>query len=181
MMLGLPTRSVWDRLSSRSNDRLESLSHMKVSRSTLLFGGIRGMTMVELIMVVTMIGVLTAVVIMRIGPESLGRPGVRATARRLGLDLRHARSLAVTEQTNHYVRFDATGYTIYRRDTPSDVAVDVRRTFPKGMSAAPTASDFEFEPTGAALASYTCDLSGSGVTYRVNVIGATGTTTVSEL
>ena len=144
-------------------------------------GRARGMTLVELLAVVTIVGILSTVAIARLGSGSLGRPGVMAAARRLALDLRHTRSLAITKRINHYARFDAAGYTIYRRDTPTDVAVDARRTFPQGVTAVVTASDFEYEPTGAALATYTCELSGSGVTYRVKVIGATGTTTVKEL
>lgn len=144
-------------------------------------GRASGMTLIELLAVVMIVGILSTVVISRLGSGSLGRPGVNAAARRLALDLRHARSLAITKRINHYVRFDAAGYTIYRRDTPTDVAVEARRTFPQGVTAAVTASDFEFEPTGAALASYQCDLSGSGVTYRVQVIGATGTSTVNKL
>lgn len=146
-----------------------------------IVGRVRGLTLVELLAVVTIVGILSTVVIARLGSGSLGRPGVKAAARRLSLDLRHARSLAITNRINHYARFDAAGYTIYRRDTPTDIAVEARRTFPQGVTADVTASDFEFEPTGAALATYTCELSGSGVTYRVKVIGATGTTTVKEL
>lgn len=141
----------------------------------------RGMTLLELLVVVAIVGILSTVVITRIGFGGLGRPTVSAAARRLALDLRHTRGLAIAERMNHYVRFDATGYTVYRRETPTDVVVEARRTFPQGISAAPTGTDFEFEPTGAALATYTCDLSGSGVTYRVKVIGATGTTTVRKL
>ena len=141
----------------------------------------RGLTLLELLIVVSIIGILSTVVIARIGFGGLGRPTVSAAARRLSLDLRHARSLAITKRANHYVRFDASGYTTYRRDTPTDVAVEVRRVFPQGVTAALTASDFEFEPTGAALDTFRCDLSGSGVTYRVKVHAVTGVTVVRKL
>ncbi len=139
------------------------------------------MTLVELLMVVAIIGVVSAVVITRLGTGSLGHPGVQAAARRLALDLRHARGLAIAEGINHYVAFDAQGYNLFRRAGGSDVAVESYRTLPKGVTVVAGASTAEFEPTGAALAAFQCDIIGSGVTYRVQVIAATGTTTVSKL
>ena len=140
-----------------------------------------GMTLVEVLLVVVLIGIMSAVVITRLGSGGVGRPGVKASARRLALDLRHARSLAITEGINHYVSFDPQGYTIFRRAGGSDVAVESYRTFPKGVAVSVSAGTAEFDPTGAALAAFQCDVVGSGVTYRVQVIVATGTTTVSEL
>lgn len=140
-----------------------------------------GMTLVEVLMVVVLIGIMSAVVVTRLGSGSIGRPGVQAAARRLALDLRHARSLAISEGINHYVGFDPQGYTIFRRASGSDVAVESYRTLPKGVDGTITAWTAEFEPTGAALAAFRCDFVGSGVTYRVQVIAATGTTTVSKL
>lgn len=130
---------------------------------------------------VTLFGILSAVVISRIGLGSLGRPGVRAYARQLAVDLRYARSLAITTGTNHYAKFSSNGFQIFRRDSPSDVAVDQFRMLPKGLGRTISASDFEFEPAGSALAAYQCDLFDSGVTYRVRVILGTGTATVEEL
>ncbi|MFQ5805345.1 MAG: GspH/FimT family pseudopilin [Phycisphaerae bacterium] len=143
-----------------------------------------GMTLVELLVVVALIGVLSAVVIVRIGPWSIGNPGARAVARRLALDLRHARVLAIAEGTNHYLGFDADGttllgYTIYRTASPTDIPVETYRTFDSGVAATSATTRAEFMPTGAALGAYTCVVSGSTKNYTVTVIAATGTTTVS--
>ena len=135
----------------------------------------------ELLAVVTIIGVLSAVVIARIGPGSLGRPSVRAFARQLAVDLRYVRSLAITKGVNHYLSFDAQGYTLFRRDSPADVVAEPRKALPRGVGGTISAWNFEFEPTGAALAAYRCDLFVSGVTYRIDVIIVTGTATVRKL
>jgi prepilin-type N-terminal cleavage/methylation domain-containing protein len=161
--------------------------HARPIQHTVLPSGLkpearaRAMTLVELIMVVTVVGILSAVAVMRVGPERLGRPGVRAFARQLGVDLRYARSLAVTEGTNHYVGFDSSGYSVYRRETPTDVAVDNYRKIPSGISGSMSAWNFEFEPTGAALAAYQCTLSVPGLSYRIRVRIVTGTITVRKL
>ena len=144
----------------------------------------RGMTLVELIMVVALVGILSAVVIVRLGPMAIGNPGARAVARRLALDLRHARGLAIAEGTNHYVGFDVsgaalTGYTIYRTASPSDIVVEGYRSFDRGVTATGSTTRAEFSPTGAALGAYSFVVSGPSQDYTVTVIAATGTTTVS--
>ena len=144
-------------------------------------GAARAMTLVEMSMVVVIIGTMSAVVIMRLGGQSFGQPGLRATARLLALDLRHARVLAITEGTNHYVGFNSDGWSVFRRDSPSDVPREASRTLPSNMGGSISAWDFEFDPTGAALAAFTCDLSSSGATYRIRVIMVTGATTVQKL
>ena len=141
---------------------------------------VRAMTLIELIAVVTIIGIMSAVVLMRVGGGSFGRPSVNAFTRQLSVDLRYTRSLAITQKANHYLGFDATGYTIFRRDSP-DVVVHPRQPLPLGVGVSVSTSNFEFEPSGAALAAYWADLSSSGVTYRVEVILVTGTTTVRKL
>ncbi len=142
---------------------------------------VRAMTLIELIAVVTIIGILSAVVLMRVGGGSFGRPSVNAFSRQLSVDLRYTRSMAITQKANHYLGFDATGYTIFRRDTPADVVVNPRQPLPQGVGGSISTWNFEFEPSGAALAGYWADLSSPGVTYRVEVILVTGTTTVRKL
>ncbi|MCH8241148.1 MAG: type II secretion system protein [Planctomycetes bacterium] len=141
---------------------------------------VRAMTLIELIAVVAIIGILSAVVLMRVGDGSFGRPSVNAFTRQLSVDLRYTRSMAITQKVNHYLGFDSSGYTIFRRDSP-DVVVHPRQPLPKGVGGSISAWNFEFEPSGAALAGYWANLSSSGVTYRVEVILVTGTTTVRKL
>jgi len=143
------------------------------------------MTLVELLVVVGLLGVLSAVVITRLGPWTIGNPGARAVARRLALDLRHARALAIAEGTNHYLGFDSDGanllgYTIYRVSSPEDIPVETYRTFDSGVTATGSTTRAEFMPTGAALGAHTFVVSGSTENYTVTVIAATGTTTVSK-
>ncbi len=144
-----------------------------------------GMTLVELVAVVALLGILSAVVITRLGSAGIGNPGAQAVARRLSLDFRHARGLAIAEGTNHYVKFDVNGtnlvgYTVYRTDSPTDIAIETYRTFEKGVTATSSTTQVEFTPTGAALTGCTVVVSGPSVNYTVTVIAATGTTTVSE-
>jgi len=139
------------------------------------------MTLIELLAVVMIVGIFSSVALMRVGNGSFGRPSVDAFSRQLSVDLRYTRSMAITKKANHYLGFDSTGYTLFRRDSPTDIMVQPRRPLPQGVGGTISTWNFEFEPSGAALAAYWCDLSSSGVTYRVEVIPVTGTTTVRKL
>lgn len=142
------------------------------------------MTLIEVLAVVLIVGIMSSVLIMRLGLPSVGNPGARAVARRLALDLRHARSLAIAQGVNHYLGFDAggemlTGYTIYREAGANDVAVESYRAFERGVTATSAATRAEFEPGGTALAGYSFIVAGPTQNYTVTVIAATGTTIVS--
>lgn len=143
------------------------------------------MTLIELIMVVVLLGTLMAVVVPRLGTGTLGRPGAAAVARRLALDLRYARSLAIAEGVNHYVGFDVSGsnlvgYTIYRKATPSDLVVESYRTFARGLTVTGSTTRAEFTPSGIALGGYTFVVSVTTQTHTVTVIAATGAAMVSS-
>lgn len=142
------------------------------------------MTLVELVAVVIIIGIVSLVVVPRLGLGGAGNAGARAIARRLALDLRHARSGAVAEGVNHYLQFDVdgsdlVGYTIYRAASPSDLAVEAARTINQGVTVTGSDTRAEFSPTGAALAGYSFTVSGPTIVYTVTVIAATGMATVS--
>lgn len=82
----------------------------------------RGMTLVELVVVISLVGLLALVAV----PRFAGRDEVelRAAARRVAADLRWAQARAIATRTRHGVVFDAaTGrYTVYRGapSTPAD-------------------------------------------------------------
>lgn len=142
------------------------------------------MTLIELMAVVVLLGTLSAVLIVRLGPQSIGNPGARAVARRLALDLRHARALAIAQGVNHYVGIDADGtdvlgYTLYRTDSPADVVVESYRRIERGVTATSGTTRIEFAPTGAALAGGAITISGPTENHTVTVIAATGAVTVS--
>ena len=145
---------------------------------------VRAMTLIELLAVVTIIGIVSAVVIGRLGSPSIGNPGARATARRLALDLRHARVKAIAEGTNHYVGFDVsgsdwTGYSVYRVDSPTDVPAESYRALDRGITITGSGTRAEFNPAGEALAGYTFTVAGPTQNYSITVIAATGAITVS--
>ena len=143
------------------------------------------LTLIEVLLAAVLLGILSSVVLIRLGSQSIGNPGAQAMARRLALDLQHARSLAITERVNHYVGFDANGsslqgYTIYRTASPSDIAVEEYRSFNRGVTATGNTTRAEFNPTGAALSGYSFQVSGPSENHTVTVIAATGLTTTSS-
>jgi prepilin-type N-terminal cleavage/methylation domain-containing protein len=139
----------------------------------------RGVTLLELIAVVTILGFFAIVAVSRIGSGTLDNFGAQADARRLAVDLLQARRRSIATGENHYVNFtiaggEATGYTLYRRDGGGDVAVDSLHEFPANVVVTSSHDDAEFTFEGMALAAYQIELTGPEQTWRVNVVPVTG-------
>jgi MSHA pilin protein MshC len=75
----------------------------------------RGFTLVEILMVVVILGIMSAIIIPQIG----SRDDVKAAAaaRYVMSDLIYAQNHAIATQTKHYVRFSGSTYTIYNSPT----------------------------------------------------------------
>jgi prepilin-type N-terminal cleavage/methylation domain-containing protein len=71
----------------------------------------RAFTLVEILVVLVILGAITAIVIPQIGSRNDLRAA--AAARIVVSDLVYAQNLAISRQTPMYVRFTATGYGIY--------------------------------------------------------------------
>jgi general secretion pathway protein H len=81
----------------------------------------RGFTLVEILMVVVILGIASAVIVPQIGTRSDLK--ARAAARMVIADLIYAQNMAIATQKMHYVKFDAGNnrYTIYD-DAPLDAS-----------------------------------------------------------
>ncbi len=77
--------------------------------------GVRGFTLVEILVVIVILGIVSAMVIPQIGSRDDLR--CAASARVVMSDLIYAQNLAISGQRTIYVRFTSTGYGIY--DTPT--------------------------------------------------------------
>ena len=118
----------------------------------------RGVTLLELLVVVFFIGVLAAVAIGRLGKTALGDFGAEGDARRLSLDLAQA-----------------------RRAAGGDVAVDEYRGFPSQAVVTVSHGQAEFNFEGQALAAYQITLAGPNRTWQADVVPVTGAVRISEL
>ena len=146
----------------------------------------RGVTFLELLVVVTLMGIFVAIAAARYGKTAIGNVGANTDARRLALDMLHAKRRAISTGDNHFLRFtmsgsSADGYTLYRSGSGGDVAVDSYHAFPTNLAVTTTHSEPEFSFEGQALASYQVTLTGPHRTWKITVVTATGTIQVTEL
>ena len=151
-----------------------------------------GYTLIEVLMVVTVIGIVGAVVV----PKMLqaGEIGVQAAARMVVADILYAQNDAVARQRSRRVIFDLPGGTYriadennrsiaasWRSGGLSEVALAADERF-RGVAV--QGADFggvatlDFDDLGAAVAGGAIQLSGPGVVYQINVAAFTGQVTV---
>jgi Tfp pilus assembly protein FimT len=134
-----------------------------------------GVTLIEVIMIIAIIGMLAAMSIPRIG--SLDERTAYTTARRIVADMRYARRLAITTAKNHIVRFSPAGgpYTEYRifKDDGGEVQVGESRQIPERVTCTGT-EELTFQPFGNASSDGAVSLSAGTDQYDVNIIAATG-------
>lgn len=139
----------------------------------------RGFSLLELLAVITLLGVLAAVGVSRMDRGTLMDVGAQGDARRVALDLLQARRRAISTGDNHFVSFTLSGgtassFTLFRRTSGGDVAVESVRTVSEGVSITPNATEAEFVFDGTSLASYSIAVVGQDKSWTVLVIPATG-------
>lgn len=144
-----------------------------------------GITLLELLVVVTLMGIFSAVAAARFGPTLFGDFGSQSDARRLSLDLLQAQRMAILTGDNHYLEFSlsgsrAVGYQIYRRSASGSVPADAYRAFTEQVSVTVSSPRMEFTFEGQALGAYQVTLTGAHRTWRVNVIPINGAVRVTE-
>jgi hypothetical protein len=140
----------------------------------------------ELIAVVTVLGIVSAIAVGRLGPGALCDAGSQTDARRLALDLLATQRAAIATGANHYLLFaNAAGslysYQQFRVQAGGDVAVDETRTFTNGLTVTGNSDRAEFTFSGAALDAYTYTLTAPGRRWQVTVVPATGAVRVVNI
>ena len=144
----------------------------------------RGFTLLEVMAVVTLLGIIALAAAGAFRPQSIGDLDGSVTAHRLGWDLRRARRTAIASGDNHLLVFQSqsgqlTGYTLYQRlANNSLVAIDAPLTFPKHVTVTTATTSPEFTFEGEALASYSFSVTTPHRSWTVTVAQATGSALV---
>lgn len=147
----------------------------------------RGLTLLELTMVLMLIGVFTAVAMARLSKTPITNFASRGDARRLALDLHQIQRRAISTGDNHYLEFvssggQVTGYRLYRRLSGGGVQeIDSSRGFPHGETVTTTHNQLEYTFSGAALAAYEVTFAGPNRSWRASVVPVTGAVRIGQL
>jgi prepilin-type N-terminal cleavage/methylation domain-containing protein len=140
----------------------------------------RAMTLFELIAVVFIIGIVSAMAVTRYSTTTLADIGATGFARRVSLDCAQARRRAIATGNNHLLRFtlaggNATDYAVYSKVGSTYTLVDDIHAVPANVNVTTGGvTDVEFQFTGEAVASYTISIASPDRTKTVTIPQVTG-------
>jgi prepilin-type N-terminal cleavage/methylation domain-containing protein len=146
-----------------------------------------GVTLLELVMVITVMGIVAAIGAVRFGNSVEANFGSQGEARQLSLAMLRARRIAITTGDNHYIQFDAasptaaTQYSLMRRTGTGDVLVEGPHLLNDEVTVIPSAAAMDFNFEGEAAGAYQVDFNGNGRNWRLNVVPITGAVAVAEV
>ena len=143
----------------------------------------RGVSLLELIAVVTLLGIMATVSVASFRRGTLANANAKADATRINGDLRLARTRAIASGDNHLLSFGggagAYNYQVLRRNQDGTTTIiQDTFTFHKDVTVTVTPSNPEFNFEGDATASCTITLRTADKTYQVLVNQVTGTSRI---
>lgn len=147
-----------------------------------------GVTLLELVMVITVMGILAAIGTARFGRSAYANFGSQGEARKISLALLRAHRSAIKTGDDHFVQFNsasptpATQFSVMRRASDNSTSVvEGPHALNEDVRVIASATELSFNFEGEAAAAYQVDFTGNGRNWRVNVVPITGAVTVSEV
>ncbi len=148
-----------------------------------------GVSLLELLAVVTLMGILSTVIVSRVGRSFVGDINSQGDAHRVWLDMQYARRLAIKNGQASCVVFNAAPANSYRVMLGTAVEVATgratqmgdARVFGSDMTVSPSATVFEFSFEGHASANYSVLMTAPDQRWQVSVVPLSGLATVQKL
>jgi hypothetical protein len=148
-------------------------------------GSRRALSLLELLLVATLLALAAAIVVARNGRTLLGNYGAGGDARRVALTLQQARRAAITSGTTHGVVFNSSGGALVStsvvRVSGGNTVIDGPYVFPPGLTVTTSHAQMDFNFSGATAAAYWVQLNGSNRQWRIDVVPVTGAINVSQI
>ena len=144
----------------------------------------RAMSLLELAVVLSIVGLLTVAAIGRLGVGTLSNGGAEGYARKLALSLTQARRATISTGDNHFVQLNGSGsvdsFSLIRRASGGEIQVDQTYLVPQDVMVTSGTTVFEFDFEGSALAAYSAIVTGPNRSWTVSVVLLTGAVQVVE-
>ncbi len=140
----------------------------------------RGMSLLELLAVVALMGVFTAAVASRFGRDILGDVGVRGEARKLSLGMLEAKRCAVRTGDQHGIQLygstsDVTSWAVVRvHDDGSRTVVDGPFVVERDFTVKADRSELLFDFEGHAQSAFNANLVGPHRQWAIQIFPLTG-------
>lgn len=138
------------------------------------------MSLLELLAVVTLMGIFSAAVVTRFGRDIFGDVGVRGEARKISLGLLQAQRRAIRTGDPHGLQVygsqsNISSWSVIRvLDNGSREIVEGPIAVPSDLTIATDRSEILFDFEGNGTNSFTADLSGPNRTWKIDVTQLTG-------
>ena len=145
----------------------------------------RGVTLLELLVVLTLMGIFAATVAMRFGRSIFAEFGAHGTARELSLALLASQRASITSGDDHFVEFVSSGgkissYRVMRMISGVPTLVDGPKSISSDVTVNVSSATMQYNFEGGAMGAYWITIRGQSRSFRVDVIPVTGTIRVTQ-
>lgn len=145
----------------------------------------RGVTLLELLVVLTLMGICAGTVAMRYGRTIFAEFGAQGTARELSLALLACQRASITTGDDHFIEFLSSGgkissYRIMRLVSGVATLVDGPKPLSLDVTVTVSSNSMQYDFEGSALGAYWINILGQSRSWRVDVIPITGSIRVTQ-